>query len=441
MKRRNFLKSVTATGTGLIILPGGFFSGQNANARLNIALIGAHGRGSQHYGSLKDQNVVAICDVHADNMALAAKEYPKAKQYIDWRKCLEQKDIEAVMICTPDHHHAFISIWAMNRGKHVFCEKPVGECVEEAREVRKVYLANKNKLATQHGTQRHAHENFDRVAELVRQGAIGELQEVATWGNRTHKMTGYLPAAGAAPSTIDWEQWIGPVQMHPFNPGYFGARPGAGCLLWNMYHDFGSWQVGDMGSHTMDLAWNAIDADAPTTAEAVGDPYSPEVCPSDHHATFSIPANSWRGPIKLEWYQGTLKPASPNPAIDILKIGHGAMFRGTKGTLISDFTTRILIPGREGADMTYYKSPTQEKVAPPHPSFVGQWINACKGDLKTSCDFDYAGKMIETLMLGLAAHKAGKVLNYDSATGKVTNYSDVNENLKKEYRKGWVLNG
>ena len=253
-------------------------------------------------------------------------------------------------------------------------------------------------------------------------------------------MTGYLPAAGAAPSTIDWEQWIGPVQMHPFNPGYFGARPGAGCLLWNMYHDFGSWQVGDMGSHTMDLAWNAIDADAPTTAEAVGDPYSPEVCPSDHHASFSLPANSWRGPVKLEWYQGTLKPTSPNPAIDILKIGHGAMFRGTKGILISDFTTRILIPGREGADMTYYKSPTTEKVAPPHPSFVGQWINACKGDLKTSCDFDYAGKMIETLMLGLAAHKAGKVLNYDSATGKVTNYSDVNENLKKEYRKGWVLN-
>lgn len=441
MKRRNFVKSVAATGTGLIILPAGFISGQSANNKLNIALIGAHGRGSQHYGSLKDQNVVAICDVVADNMALAAKEYPKATQYIDWRKCLEQKDIEAVMICTPDHHHAFISIWAMNRGKHVFCEKPVGECVYEAREVRKVYLVNKSKLATQHGTQRHAHENFDRVAELVRNGAIGELQEASTWGNRTHKMTGYLPAAGPAPSTIDWEQWIGPVQMHPFNPGYFGARPGAGCLLWNMYHDFGSWQVGDMGSHTMDLAWNAIDASQPLTAEASGDPYSPEVCPSDHHAIFTFPANSWRGPIKLEWYQGTLKPASPNPAIDISKIGHGAMFKGTKGTLIADFTTRILLPSPAGGDMTYYKSPTQEQIAPPHGSFVGQWINACKGDLKTSCDFDYAGRMIETLMLGIAAHKAGKALTYDPAAGRVTNYSDENENLKKEYRKGWVLNG
>ena len=441
MKRRNFVKSAAVTGAGLIILPGGVLAGKGPNDTLNIALIGAHGRGSQHYGSLKDQNVVAICDVHAENMALAASEYPKAKQYTDWRRCLEQKDIDAVLIATPDHHHAFITIWAMNRGLHVFCEKPLGECVTEAREVRKVYLAKKNKLATQHGTQRHANENFDRVSELVRNGAIGELQEVSAWGNRTHNEKGYHPAAGAAPKTIDWDQWIGPVQMHPYNPGYFGGKPGANCLKWNMYHDFGSWQVGDMGSHTMDLAWNAIDAGLPTTAEASGDPYSPEVCPSDHHAIFNFPANDWRGNIRLEWYQGTLKPGSPHPAIDINKIGHGVMFKGTKGALIADFTTRMLIPARVGADMTYYNSPTRDEVAPPHGSFVGQWINACKGNLKTSCDFDYAGRMIETLMLGLAAHQAGKALNYDPAEGRVTNDSIANDYLRKEYRKGWVLNG
>ncbi len=441
MKRRNFVKSAAVTGAGLIILPGSVMAGKGPNDTLNIALIGAHGRGSQHYSSLKDQNVVAICDVHADNMALAAREYPKAKQYTDWRKCLEQKDIDAVLIAAPDHHHAFISIWAMNRGLHVYCEKPLGECVSEAREVRKVYLANKDKLATQHGTQRHANENFDRVSELVRMGAIGDLQEASAWGNRTHKETGYRPDAGPAPKTIDWDQWIGPVQMHPFNPGYFGGSPGANCLRWNMFHDFGSWQIGDMGSHTMDLAWNAIDAALPTTAEATGDPYNSEVCPSDLHTTFSFPANEWRGDIRVEWYQGTLKPGSPHPAIDILKIGHGVMFKGTKGVLIADFTSRILIPAREGADMTYYNSPASDKVAPPHGSFVGQWINACKGDLKTSCDFDYAGRMIETLMLGLAAHQAGKVLNYNPAEGRVTNDSTANDYLRKEYRKGWVLNG
>lgn len=441
MKRRSFVQTAAATGAGLLILPGSIRARGSATDKLNIALIGAHGRGSQHYRSLEGENVVAICDVHAGNMALAAAQYPNAKQYTDWRRCLDQKDLDAVMICTPDHHHAFISIWAMNRGLHVFCEKPLGECVFEAREVRKVYLANKDKLATQHGTQRHAHENFDRVAELVRFGAIGDLQAVQAWGNRTHNKSAYLPAAGPPPEGIDWEQWIGPVQMHPFNPGYFGARPGAGCLLWNMYHDFGSWQVGDMGSHTMDLAWNAIEAGLPTSALAEGDPYHPEVCPSDLHNTFDFPANDWRGEITVEWFQGTLKPDAPHSAIDMSKIGHGAMFKGTKGTLIADFRTRMLVPSQEGADMTYYHAPGKNEVAPEHGSFVGQWIEACKGDLKTSCDFDYAGRMIETLMLGLVAHRAGKKLAYDSASGRVTNDSSANDYLSKTYREGWELNG
>lgn len=440
MKRRTFVKTTAASGAGVMFLPGRTLKGRSVSDKLNIALIGAHGRGARHYDDLEGENVVAICDVHAGNMALAATRFPGARQYTDWRRCLEQKDLDAVLIATPDHHHAFISVWAMNRGLHVFCEKPVAESVAEAREVRRVYLANKTKLATQHGTQRHANENFDRVSELVRDGAIGELQHVQAWGSRTHDKTGYLPAAGPAPKDIDWEQWIGPVRMHPFNPGYFGARPGAGCLLWNMYHDFGSWQVGDMGSHTMDLAWNAIDADLPSTALATGDPFHPEVCPSDLHATFQFPANSWRGEISVEWFQGTLKPKVPHKAIDINKIGHGVMFKGTKGTLISDFSTRMLVPSGEGADMTYYTSPEVNEVAPPHGSFVGQWINACKGDLKTSCDFDYAGRLIETLMLGLVAHRAGKELQYDPTDGRVTNVPDANDYLSKEYRKGWVLN-
>jgi len=441
--RRTFLASTIATGTGLTILPSGTLAGKGAGGKLNIALIGAHGRARAHYNNLKGENVVAICDVHAGNMALAAKEFPNAKQYIDWRKCLEQKDLDAVVCCTPDHHHAFISIWAMNRGLHIYCEKPLGDCVHEARAVREVYLRNKGRLATQQGTQRHAYDNFDRVAELVKGGAIGELKDVHTWGNRTHTMTAYRPAAGSPPSTIDWDQWIGPVQMHPYNPEYLTPTrgPGSNCLQWNMFNDFGSWQVGDMGSHVMDLAWNAIDADRPTSAKADGDAYNPDVCPSAMRAVFEMPANDWRGDIRLVWYQGGPMPNSPFNPIDLTKIGHGVMFVGSKGALVSDFRNRMLIPQGKGADMTYYQSPSPEQVAPPIGDFGQEWINACKGNLKTSCDFDYSGRMIETLMLGLAAHRAGKELKYDAKTGRVTNDALANDYLKKEYRKGWILDG
>ncbi|VGO22722.1 Gfo/Idh/MocA family protein [Pontiella sulfatireligans] len=442
-KRRTFLASTIATGAGLTLLPSGTLAGNGAGAKLNIALIGAYGRAAQHYKNLHTQNIVAICDVNADNMAKAAKQFPKAKQYIDWRKCLDQKDIEAVVICTPDHHHAFISIWAMNRGLHVYCEKPLGDCVMEARAVREVYLKNKNKLATQQGTQRHANPNYDRVAELVKGGAIGELKDVHAWGSRWHKETAYRPAAGPAPSTIDWEQWIGPTQMHPYNPEYFQPTrgPGSGCLQWNIYQDFGSWQVGDMGSHVMDLAWNAIDADRPTNIKADGDAPNAEVNPSAMRAIFEMPANDWRDEIRLVWYQGGPMPKSPLKALDLTKIGHGVMFKGSKGVIVSDFNNRMLIPLGKDTDMTYYKSPTPDQVAPPIGDFQQQWFNACKGDLKTCCDFDYSGRMVETLMLGLAAHQAGKELEYDAKTGTITNDPAANALLTKPYREGWVLNG
>ena len=436
-KRRTFLASGIATGAGLTILPSGTLAA--ANDKLNIALIGAYGRGRQHFHDLKTQNVIALCDVHGTNMASAAKEFPNAKQYGDWRKCVDHKGLDAVVICTPDHHHAFISIWAMNRGLHVYCEKPLGDCAAEARAVREVYLKNKDKLATQHGTQRHAYPNFDRVAEMVKGGAIGELKDVHAWGNRTHDKTAYLPAAGDVPANIDWEQWIGPAQWHPFNPGYIDLKPGRGCLSWNMYDDFGSWQIGDMGSHTMDLAWNAIDADRPTKVKAFGDAVNPYVCPSELTAIFNMPANNWRDEIRLAWYQGGPRPKSPNSAIDLKKIGHGVMFKGSKGVLIADFNNRILVPLGKETGMEYYTPPKEPRA--PIGGFMPQWFNACKTDLKTDCDFDYAGRMIETLMLGLAAHRAGKELKYDAKTGTVTNDPAANQYLTKEYRKGWTLNG
>ena len=441
MQRRQFMKSAAATGAGLIILPSGTLSGQNAASnKLNIALIGAHGRAKAHYGSIKSENVVAICDVREDHLDMAAKQFPNAKRYVDWRKCLEQKDLDAVVCCTTDHTHAHIATWAMNRGLHVYCEKPLGNSVEEARVVRATYLKNKGKLATQVGTQRHAKDNFNRVRELIRDGAIGELKHAYAWGSRQLRKRGYLPAKGTPPNTLHYDLWIGPSPMHPYNPGYFSGRPGANCLNWNMYWDFGSGQVGDMGSHTMDLAWNALDADLPTSAVGKGDPFNPEVSPVTLETHFDIPANDWRPAVGVSWYQGGAMPRSPKSYVDLKKIGHGAMFKGSQGFLVADFDSRVLLPYGKAADMTYYKPRASEGLIAPLGHFQEEWIDACKGDLKTTCNFDYGGKLIETMLLGLVAYRVGKEIKYDGATGK-TNDAKANDLLSRKYRPGWKLNG
>ena len=259
MNRRSFLNTTAFAGAGLTLLPSGILSGKNSPGnKLNIALIGVWGRGEAHYDSLANENVVALCDVNENRFADALKRFPNAKTYVDWRKCLEQKDLDAVVICTADHTHAFIANWALNRNLHVYCEKPLAITVEEARTVRANWLTKKDKLATQVGMQRHAFENFNRVRELIRDGAIGDIQAAMAWGNRQIRRPGYLPAEGQPPAGFNFDLWLGPSPLHPYNPGYFSGGSGANCLQWNMYWDFGVGQIGDMGSHTMDLLLSLI---------------------------------------------------------------------------------------------------------------------------------------------------------------------------------------
>ena len=450
MKRRQFLKSVAFTGAVGLILPRTTLFGADAPSnKLNVALIGTWGRGEAHFGALASENVVALCDVNEDHLAFGAKRFPDAKTYVDWRKCLEQKDINAVVCCTADHTHSFVANWAMNRGYHVYCEKPLANSVEEARVVRATYLKNKNKLATQCGTQRHEIENFNRVRELILDGAIGELRDVCAWGdrqvyppgfNRGQRLT-YLPAEGEPPAGFNWDLWLGPSPSHPWNKGYIKGGSGMNCLSWNMFWDFGSGQVGDMGSHTMDLAWNALDAELPTSAEGKGDDFNPEVTPIKLHTQFDIPANNWRPAIKLSWYQGGAMPESPTRFLDLKKIDHGAMFEGTKGYLVSSFDQRALYPTGSKGDLTYYKPRSKEQLIPRLGNFQKQWIDAAKGSLKTSCDFDYAGKMIEMMLLGLVAYRVGKKISYDGAAGKVSDSPEANELLARKYRQGWTING
>lgn len=434
--RRQFLKQ-SATGAGFLILPSGIMSGKNSpNSKLNIALIGTAGRARAHFKTAKKENVVALCDVDENHIGSAAKQFPGAKHYVDWRKCLEHKGLDAIICSTTDHTHAHIVTWAMKRGLHVYCEKPLANTVGEARTVRAAYLESDGKLATQIGTQLHAGNNFKRVRELIREGVIGELQEVSAWGNRQIPRPGYFAAKGKAPKNLHYDLWIGPSAIHPYNPGYFDYEAaGSNCLNWNMFWDFGSGQVGDMGSHTMDLVWNALDADRPTSIVADGDPFNTDVTPVRLASHFQIPANDWRSGIKLSWYQGGVMPNEP-VAGALRGIGHGALFAGTKGWLVSDFGSHVVIPkdAKEGDRF----SRTGIKGGYDHQ---GEWIAACKGGPKPSCNFDYSGKMIETMLLGLVAYRAGEELKYDSVSGKVTNNATADELLNKAYREGWPLVG
>ncbi len=515
MQRREILKSAAGTGAGLLILPSGTLFGQNRPSnKLNLALLGVAGRGTAHYEWMMNENVVAVCDVNENRLKEGVQIFPGAKTYVDWRRLLDQKDVEAVVICTADHHHAFIANWALNRGMHVFCEKPLGICVDEVRTVRATYLKQKAKLATQHGTQRHAFPNFERVRELVLDGAIGDLKSISGWDSRQAPRPGYPPEGGEPPSFFHYDQWVGPSAFHPYSPQYFVT----GCMSWNEYRDFGVGQMGDMGAHTMDLLWNAIDAGAPTSIEVdqkVSDKYNPDINPVKLKVTFEHPKNSWRGPVTVVWYQGGLKPNSPENYVDVTRIANGAVFEGTKGFIVCDFNTRVIIPSENEGNMTYYHPRSEQQLLPliggtgevrayrppapptgrpavsaqqlgpdgflpmklvegnipasmvsPNPGlkppatrpgavretnvFQKEWADACKGksnnvthgtSSKTHCDFDYSGTMMEQMLLGLVAHRAGQKLLYDPATGRVTNMPEANEWLKRTYRPGWTLNG
>ncbi len=526
MQRRQFSRAALG---GLTILKSGTLRGAGAPSnKLNVALVGVWGRGTAHYNSLIHENVVALCDVNDKRTKEALAVWPKAKTYWDWRRMMDQKDIEAVVICTADHHHAFIANWAINRGMHVFCEKPLGISVEECRVVRANYIKNRAKLATQHGTQRHAQANFTRLREMILDGAIGDLKRVHAWDARQLPRPGYPVEKGPTPEMLHFDQWLGPSPAHPYSPQYFGGTSGLNCLFWNMYRDFGAGQIGDMGAHTMDLVWNVIDAGAPTGIEVdqnLSDKFNPDICPVKLKVTFEQPANSWRGPIEVLWYQGGLKPEAPRAYLNLANVGNGAIFEGTKGSVFCDFNSRVLIPNSDDGDLTYYTRRRREDLLPlvnatglrPNPAprpaassgapalpkgftamptaspgpdgfavvqftedglpaalglpntsvdqlvaalkdgralnvdpFQLEWIAACKGQrdrfvegtsTKTNCDFDYAGSMIEMMLLGLVAHRMGKKLNYDPSTGQFSNAPEANQYLKRTYRAGWTLNG
>jgi len=431
--RREFLKSTALAGAGYWVAgTSGAAQSKSPNEKLNVGSIGVGGRGGHDMMQLAGENVVALCDVDENKLAAAAKKFPKAKKYVDWRKMLDQKDIDAVTVGSTEHTHAPASVWAMRRGMHVYCEKPIAHTVNEARVVRRTYAQVKDKVATQQGTQIHASDNFRRVVELIRAGAIGTVREVHTWCDRVPLGPRYRPKdKHPVPKHLHWDLWLGPAPARPYHPTYFAG----GCLWWDKWWDFGNGTLGGMASHIVDLPAWALDLQHPTTAEADSEPKGgyPEVYPEWLQVRLEFPAHGSRPPVTVFWHDGGKKPESP-PDVDLKKWGLGVLFVGDKGKLLADYGRRMLLPVKQFKD---YQPP--EPSIPPSIGHHKEWIRACKTGSATLCNFEYGGRLIENLLLGIVACRVGKKLEWDHENLKATNCPEADKFIRKQYRQGWRL--
>jgi len=399
-----------------------------ANEKLNIGIIGVNHRGKANTKGVKGENIVALCDIDANYLAEASAQFPKAKKYKDWRKLLDDHEIDAVVVSTADHHHAFAAVKAMRLGIHVYCEKPLGHSVYEARVVRETYAKCNGKVATQMGTQIHATENYRRVVELIKSGAIGPVREAHVWCNRVGPGGAAPEGSQPVPAHLSWDLWLGPAPKRDYNKAYL-----PGNLTWNRYWDFGNGTLGDMGSHLIDLPFWALDLREPTSVEAKGSPVSPVTCSTWLTATWEHPARGDRPAVKLTWYDADKRPPSPS-GIDLKQWGIGVLFVGDKGKLVTDYGKHILLPAK---DYRGFEAPTM--AIEPSLGHHQEWIHACKTGAPTLCNFDYSGMLIENNLLGNVAYRMGKKLEWDAKGLKAVNYPDADQYIRQEYRKGWTI--
>ncbi len=445
--RRRFLRNSALAGVGIWVA-GGARTAQSAvgalaaedspaaspNERLNIGIIGADGRGGSNTRNVSSENIVALCDLDEKRLEKAAQRNPQAKKYNDWRKLLDQKDIDAVVVSTTDHTHALACVWAMNRGMSVYCEKPLAHSVHEARVMQETYNKNKDKLATQMGTQIHARLNYRRLVELVQSGAIGPVREAHVWcgrrglsDERAERPKEEVPV----PPNLDWDLWLGPAPWRPYHPKYL-----PGCMTWEQWWDFGNGCIGDMGSHLIDLPFWALKLRDPLTIEAEGAKLRAETYPQWLVVHWEHPARGDMPPVKLHWYDGSQRPKVDVPGHDLNKWGIGILFIGDDGMLLGDYGKRILLPEEKFKD---FKPP--EEWIEPSLGHHKEWIHGAKTGAPTLCNFDYSGKLVENNLLGTVAFRAGKKLTWDPKTMKATNCPEADRYIRREYREGWKLDG
>jgi len=439
LSRRDFMFGTAAAFTGITIVPRSVLGGNDhtpPSEKLNIAGIGIGGMGRKNLENVSSENIVALCDVDQKYAGKIFEKYPQAKKYTDYRKMLEkQKDIDAVIVATPDHTHAVIAMAAMQLGKHVYCQKPLTNSVFEAR--RLTEAARRYKVKTQMGNQGHSGEGARLIYEWIADGAIGPVRQVHSWTNRPvwPQGIGRPNDTPALPSTLDWDLWLGPAPYRPYHPIYAPFN-------WRGWWDFGTGAIGDMACHILDPVFWALNLGKckQFSVEASSTKVNNETAPLASVIHYDFPARGNMPSVQLHWYDGGLKPQRPEELEPGRKMGDGecgTIFVGDKAKIMCTTyggSPRI-IPETK---MKAYKRPpeTLPRVKGSHEQ---DWVTACKEDKQACSNFDYAGSFTEMALLGNAAIRAGQKLDWDVNSMQVKNVTEANQYIQRQYREGWTL--
>ncbi len=430
ISRRRFLKTTAACAAvaPFLYVPRSAFG---ANEKVNVACIGVTNQGEYDLKETFNSglaNIVALCDVDEGRLNKAAALHPSAQKFDDYRRMFDriENQIDAVVIAIPDHHHAFATLAALHRGKHVYCEKPLTHDPRECRAV--MEMAAKAKVATQMGTQIHAGRNYRRVAEIIQSGAIGPVRRVHVWVANAYSPVERPQNTPPAPAGLNWEMWIGPAPQRAYDPG---LHP----FYWRRWWNYGTGMLGDFACHHMDLSHWALGLTHPQTIEAEGPPPDAESTSAWMKVDFHYPARENQPEVHLTWYHGSRRPDEFAP-VDLPKWGNGTLFIGDKGMLLADYEKYRLLPENDFKD---FMPPAQ--TIPDSPGHHKEWLLGCRDGSPTLCNFAYSGALAETVLLGNVAYRSGKKLEWDEVRKTLRNLSDpeVAKYFSREYRAGWSL--
>jgi predicted dehydrogenase len=403
--------------------------------KLNLAVVGCGGQGAENLDKVKGENIVALCDVDERRAAEAFEKYPKVPHFRDYRKMLDamHRQIDAVVVSTPDHMHAPVSVRAMELGKHVYCEKPLTWGIAEVRQMAR--LAREKRLATQMGTQGMAGDASRRGIEIVRSGVLGKVTELHVWTDRPLK---WWPQGIDRPTDsppvrdgLDWDLWLGVAPARPYNPAY--------CpFVWRGWKDFGTGAVGDMGIHNAAMPFAALALGPPSSAEIVETSgLKAETFPAWSMLKVQFAGRGEQGPVTLHWYDGGKKPSAD--LVGGRKLAdNGAIVVGTKGTLYSAEWTGgewVLLPAERFRD---YQAPKTSVPRAPGQSHHQEWLRACRGGPPAFCRFDgFASELTETMLVANLALRTGRKNHWDAAKLEARGCPEAEPFIKRPYRTGW----